>query len=195
MVVLARSEINRMRLVGALAIVMSVAVFVAIGVIFARSSEPVRLSLLGLALAATITLILSTLQLFSRCTASKIVLFHQGNDYVVLTNHLHDGFKLRFFRDVLSDAVGPFSDAERIKWNVLSKEGFHPVFVIQNTRKTLIMPICYMLFDEVFVCDHTQRWDYYDCRKTSDPTLAQRGTSPFKKDFSLPDRNEQSPTE
>ena len=194
MVVLGRNEINRARLAGALAIVMASAVLIGIASIFAGSSEPVRLGLVGLGLAGVVTLILSLFQLLSRRSASKLILFHQGNDYVVATNHLHDGFKLRFFRDVLSDGVGPFSDDERIRWNVLSQEGFHPVFVIRNARKTLILPIGYMLFDEVFVCDHTQRWDYYDCRKTSDPTFSRRGVSPFKNDEIIP-RKEQPATQ
>ena len=194
MVVLARNEINRVHLAGAFAIVMAIVVLIGIASIFPSSSEPVRLALVGLGLAGVVTLILSILQLFSRRTASKLILFHQGNDYVVATNHLHDGFKLRFFRDILSDGIGPFSDDERIRWSALSQEGFHPVFVIRNTRKTLILPICYMLFDEVFVCDHTQRWDYYDCRKTSDPTFSRRGVSPFKNDGIIPNRKEQPAT-
>ena len=146
-------------------------------------------------LVAVVTLVLSIFPLIYRRATSKLLLFHQGNDYVVATNHLHDGFKLRFFREVLSDAVGPLSDDDRIRWNGLSREGFHPVFVIRNTRKTVTLPISSMLFDEVFVCDHTQRWDYYDCRNTSEPTFSKRGVSPFKNDSVVPNRKEQPVTQ
>ncbi len=191
MVVLGRNEINRMRLAGALAIVSAIAVLIGVASTFPGSSGPVRLGLMGLGLVAVVTLVLSIFPLIYRRATSKLLLFHQGNDYVVATNHLHDGFKLRFFREVLSDAVGPLSDDDRIRWNGLSREGFHPVFVIRNTRKTVTLPISSMLFDEVFVCDHTQRWDYYDCRNTSEPTFSTRGVSPFKNDSVVPNRKEQ----
>ena len=48
-------------------------------------------------------------------------------------------------------------------------QGFHPVFKLQNVRNPFLLPLCFMLFDEVFVWDHTNRWDYFDCRNTSEP--------------------------
>ena len=113
MVVLGRNEINRMRLAGALAIVSAIAVLIGVASTFPGSSGPVRLGLMGLGLVAVVTLVLSIFPLIYRRATSKLLLFHQGNDYVVATNHLHDGFKLRFFREVLSDAVGPLSDDDR----------------------------------------------------------------------------------
>ena len=38
-----------------------------------------------------------------------------------------------------------------------TQDGFHPTFKL---RKPLILALCGMVFDEVFVCDDDYRWDY-----------------------------------
>lgn len=187
MVVLGRNEVNRMRLAGALAIIMSLVALTAVTFIFFDSPEIVRWGLLVLSITAVVTIVVSSMELFSNRSVSKIILFQADNDYIVTTNHLHDGFKLRFFRDIFGDAIGHFSDEDRTKWSVLSKEGIHPVFIIHNTRKTLILSISQMLFDEVFVYDHTGQWNYFDCRQTSEPTSSERGLSPFKQEGLIPE--------
>ena len=73
----------------------------------------------------------------------------------------------------------------------MTREGFHPVLYVRKARKTLLLPLCYMIFDDVFVFDHTQRWDHYDCANTPNPTYAERGVSPFKNDAVIPARKEQ----
>ncbi len=191
MVVLGRNEINRVRFGCMLNILMSAAVLVVVGMTFSGSSEGTQVVLLLMGLAAITGLLLSVLQVWSHRIRSKAVIFHQGEDMVIATNHLHEGFKLRFFRDILTEDLINFSDEDRNKWSVLTREGFHPVLKIRNARKTLILPLCHMIFDDVFVFDHTERWDHYDCGSTSTPTYAERGIGPFKDDSVIPVRKEQ----
>ena len=190
MIVLERSEINRMRAISMLTVILSVAVLVSIGVTFSQSSDAAQGVLLVLGLAAVSAFVLSVVHLWFHNTRSQVILFHQGQDVVIAANHLHEGFKLRLFRDLLNDDLEAFSDDDRNRWSVLTREGFHPVLNVRNARKAMLLPICFMIFDDVFVFDHTQRWDHFDCANTSNPTYAARGVSPFKDDSVIPVRKE-----
>ena len=192
MLVLGRNEINRARWGSILTLIMSTAVLFGIGLSFSSGTDAIHALLIGLAVAALAAFLLSAFQIWSHQARSQVVIFHQGEDMVIAANHLHEGFKLRFFRDILDDHLIPFSDEDRIKWSVLAKEGFHPVLNVRNARKTLILPLCFMIFDDVFVFDHTQRWDHFDCANTSNPTFAERGVSPFKDDNVIPVSKEEA---
>ena len=187
MEVLARKELNRIRLGNALALLMALVVLLGALTFLPHTSNIGRLALIGRIFISILTLLVTVFQLASRLSRSKVILVQRGNDFTVITNSLHDGFKLRFLRDILTDAISPLSDVQRKQWELLDTEGFHPVFVLVNVRKTLIITICCLIFDEVIFYDHKQRWDYYDCTKTSDPTFPIRGTSPFKTDSVIPD--------
>ena len=186
MVVVARSEIKRMRIVSMLTLILTVAVLFGIISNFSDKSEPIQAVLIALGLVALVAAPLAGIQLWLDRGPSKAVIFNSGDQMVIATNQLHQGFKLRLFRDLLSEHMVAFSDEERERWSVLTKEGFHPVFLMNNVRKTFLLPICFMVFDEVFMTDGSGRWDYYDCRNTSEPTFAERGIGPFSDDSIVP---------
>jgi hypothetical protein len=186
MVVLPRSEIRRAQLVGILSSVLSVVVIGGIVSVFADASPlgQVPLTLLGLVAVAAIGL--SLMQLLSHRGASRALIFHEGDHYVVATNFLHEGYKLRFFRDILNEKIVSFSDAERDQWSALERVGYHAVFSVRDVRKPVLLPLCFMVFDEVFVVDHNRRWDYFNSKNTSEPTFSDRGVGPFDLDAVLP---------
>ena len=186
MVVVARSEIKRMRIVSILTLILAIAVLFGVISNFSDRSEPIQAVLIALGLVALVAAPLAGIQLWLDRGPSKAVIFNSGDQMVIATNQLHQGFKLRLFRDLLSEHMVAFSDEERERWSVLTKEGFHPVFLMNNVRKTFLLPICFMVFDEVFMTDGSGRWDYYDCRNTSEPTFAERGIGPFSDDSIVP---------
>ena len=186
MVVVARSEIKRIRIVSILTLILTVAVLFGVISNFSDKSEPLQAVLIALGLVALVAAPLAGIQLWLDRGPSKAVIFNSGDQMVIATNQLHQGFKLRLFRDLLSEHMVAFSDEERERWSVLTKEGFHPVFIMNNVRKTFLLPICFMVFDEVFMTDGSGRWDYYDCRNTSEPTFAERGIGPFSDDSIVP---------
>lgn len=191
MVILPRNEISRMRALAVLAILMGVVLLAGIvgGVVAATAAR------IGLGLIALSGIALGAVLLVSMRGPSKIVLFHQGDRTILATNHLHQANRLRFFRDVLGEHSFAFSDEDRERWSALTREGFHPVFNVQGLRKTYLLSLCFMTFDEVYVFDHLGRWDFFDCRNTSEPTYSSRGVSPFRDDSVVPGRDQQPATE
>lgn len=191
MVVLPRSEVVRTRTIAILALVLGVvALMVALGVgSGVLGPTPVRI---GIGLLAAGAIVLGLVHLFSLRGPGKIVLFHQGEWTVLATNQLHQANRLRFFRDVLGEHSFAFSDEDRERWSALTREGFHPVFNVRGLRKTYLLTLCWMTFDQVYVLDHLGRWDYFDCRNTSEPTYSSRGVSPFRDDSVVP-RPEKQP--
>ena len=194
MVVLPRRELNKAHIGGVLGLILAVTVLIGVVSNFSDSSDVLQIGLLALGLVAVAAIAITLMLFLSHRNTSKILLFHQEDATIVATNSLHEGFKLRFFRDVLNDNLVAFSDEEREQWSALSSQGFHPVFKIQNVRMPFLLPLCFMTFDEVFVWDRTNRWDYFDCRNTSEPTYSERGIRPFEAEAILPETHRQPAT-
>lgn len=188
MVILPRNEIRRTRVIAILSAILALAVLGGL----LRSPDLHPAIRLGLGLAALAGLVLPVVHILSMRGPSKMVLFHQGNQTILATNHLHQGNRLRFFRDVLGEHQFAFSDEERERWSALEKEGFHPVFNVRDLRKTYLLALCCMTFDEVYVLDHLGRWDFFNCHNTSEPTYSTRGVSPFRDDWILPETRKQT---
>jgi hypothetical protein len=186
MVVLPRSEIRRAKFGAVLTLVLAAVVLVGAAIRLPGSSQLAQVPLILLGLVAFAAAAIAAIQLLSHRSNSQAVIFHEGDHYVIATNQLHEGYKLRFFRDVLNDGIVSFTDNEREQWSVLLRVGFHPVFHVRNVRKTVLLPLCFMVFDEVFVVDHTRRWDYFNCKNTSEPTFSDRGVGPFDLDSVKP---------
>lgn len=186
MVVLPRSEIRRSQIAALLAIVLSLVVLAGVFSSFSGAGEAARVGMILLSIAALATIVLSMVQILAHRATNQAVIFHEGDHYVIATNSLHEGYKLRFFRDTLNEQITSFSDDEREQWNVLERVKFHAVFKVHGVRKTVLLPLCFMVFDEVFVVDHTRRWDYFNSRNTSEPTFSDRGVGPFDLDAVIP---------
>jgi hypothetical protein len=71
-----------------------------------------RLALVLLGAVGLVALVLALLQLFVYPRRSHVLLLHRGTEMIVATNATHEGFKLRFLRDVLSENTVNFSDAD-----------------------------------------------------------------------------------
>jgi len=187
MVVLPRSEIKRSKLGAILTLILGVFAIGSAWVWYPGTGTAGRVALVLVALVAVAAIVLALLQILSNRHRSRAVIFHDGEQFVVATNHLHEGYKLRFFRDILNENITSFSDEERERWNALSRVGYHAVFRVRNVRKPVLLPLCFMVFDEVFTVDHSRRWDYFNTTNTSEPTFSDRGVGPFDVDLVLPD--------
>ena len=172
MVVQARTDVGRNRLLYILTIILSIAALVTAAMQYSDSSDGMRAALLLLAGAALAAVILSAIQLYGQPRRSHALLLHRGDEMIVATNATHEGFKFRFIRDVLSENMINFSDATRAQWKFLEDDGYFPALCIRNPKKLLILRLCTMVFDDVYFVDASNRWEHHDSSNTSEPTFA-----------------------
>jgi hypothetical protein len=172
MVVLQRTELGRMRLLFLLTIVLATTALVASVTLYSQASENMRLALGVLGAVGLLALALALLQLFVYPKRSHALLVQRGSEMIIATNSLHEGFKLRFLRDVLSENVTALSDEERARWKALESDGYYPALCVKSPRKLLILRLCTMLFDDVFAVDASNRWEHHDSASTAEPSFA-----------------------
>lgn len=188
MVVIKRNEAGRFRLLGMLACVLSVIVIYWSVTYFSASPFRQVLAVAGL-IAAIVTLVFSVLLQVGFPRRSQVVLFNREGDMIIAINQLHETFKLRFLRDVLSDQCSTFSDEDRVRWKDLESEGFYPVLYVKQPRKVLIQRYCSIMFDDIFAVDLSNRWDHWDCSDTAEPTFATRESPPLRNWKGMPKDN------
>ena len=179
MVILQRNEVSRIRLAYLLTIILSVVSLIAIALNFSSTTQPVQLGLVALGAAAIVALVLSVLQLYVHPKRSQVLLFQNDEEMVVATNALHEGFKLRFLRDILGESVTAFSDEDRAKWKPLEADGFYATLYIRGVRKVIMLRLCTMIFDDVFVADRNNRWEHHDSSSTAEPSFSKREMPPL----------------
>jgi len=168
MVVLQRNDVRRNRIVCLLSIILSIATFAAVIVNY----SPL---LLFLAAVAAVALILSFIQIYGTPKRSQVLFFQNDDEEIVIaTNALHEGFKLRFLRDILGDQVTAFSDEDRVKWKTLEADGFYATLYVRGVRKLILLRLCTMMFDDVFVADRNNRWEHHDSSNTAEPSFSKR---------------------
>jgi hypothetical protein len=172
MVVQQRTELGRIRLLYFLTIILSTTALVSVASLFSQATEAVRLGLLVLGAVALLALLLSLLLAYSHPKRSHVLLVHRGPEMIVATNALHEGFKLRFLRDILADNVSVLSDEERARWKFLEADGYYPALCVKNPRKILMLRLCSMIFDDVFAVDSSQRWEHHDSSSSAEPSFA-----------------------
>ena len=174
MVVLQRNEVSRNRLLYLLTIILSSVVLAVIAFNFSGQAEAMQAVLVLLGFAAVLAIVLSIIQTWSHPRRSQVILFQRGDEIAVTTNALHEGFKLRFLRDVLGENVSSFSDEDRARWKSLETDGFYAAFNIRNVRKVMMLRLCTMIFDDVFVADQNDRWEHHDSSSTAEPSFSKR---------------------
>ena len=179
MVVVQRNEVSRNRVLQVLAIILSVVVLTGIGLNFSERSEPTEAILVLLGAMAVLAIVLSLIQLFAHPKRSQVLLFQRDDEMVVATNALHEGFKLRFLRDILGEQVTSFSDEDRIRWKSLEADGFYAAIYVRNVRKVIMLRLCTMIFDDVFVADRNNRWEHHDSSRTAEPSSSKREMPPL----------------
>ena len=180
MVVLQRTDLSRNRLLYFLTIILGMASIVTAAALYAQSTDLVRAALLILAGVGVAALILCLIQLYAFPNRSHVLLVNRGGEMIIATNALHEGFKLRFLRDVLADSVSVLSDEERARWKFLEADGYFPALCVRNPKKVLVLRLCTMVFDDVFAVDASNRWEHHDSASTAEPSFAKADMPPLK---------------
>ena len=180
MVVQQRNEVGRSRILYVLAIILGAAVLLGTLAFYSTSSQPMQLVLILLGITALVALVVAAVQLAGFPKRSQVLLFHLEDRMIVATNNQHEGFKLRFLRDILGDSVGAFSDEDRLYWKGLEEDGYFPSMYIRNPKKSLMLRLCTMVFDDIYVADRNNRWEHHDASNSSEPTFSNRQMPPFK---------------
>jgi hypothetical protein len=188
MVVVQRNEVTRSRVLGWLTIAVSAAVIVGIVRVYSGQSDLVRFALVILGAVTAAATLISVLHLYTHPKRSQILLFQRDDEMVVATNAVHEGFKLRFLRDILGENVFSFSDEERARWKGLEADGFFATLYVRSVRKLIMVRLCTMIFDDVFVADGNGRWEHYDSSSTPEPSFT-KPEMPALKNFRDATRN------
>jgi hypothetical protein len=179
MVVLQRSEVRRHRLVFFLTVILSIVTLISVIRNFSDTSQAGQLGFVILGAAAVLALVLSILQFYTLPKRSKVLLFQNDDEIVIATNALHEGFKLRFLRDILGENVSAFTDEDRVRWKPLEADGFYATLYVRNIRKVIMLRLCTMIFDDVFVADRNNRWEHHDSSSTAEPSFSKREMPPL----------------
>jgi len=174
MVVVQRNEITRTRILSLFAIALAVAVVAGAIAGFSGRSDAMQLASALLAVAAIAAVILAVLQLYAHPKRSQVILFQRDGDVIIATNALHEGFKLRFLRDILGENVFAMSDEDRARWKGLEPDGFYATLYVRDVRKVMLMRLCTMVFDDVFFVDRSDRWEHHDSSSTAEPSFSKR---------------------
>jgi len=172
MVVQQRTELGRIRLLYLLTLILAASALVTSIALYSDAGQNMRLGLLALGAVGLLALVLSLLQLFVHPKRSHALLLHRGSEMIIATNSLHEGFKLRFLRDVLSDSVVVLSDEDRRRWKSLEADGYYAALCVRNPKKVLILRLCTMVFDDVYAVDTNNRWEHHDSSSTAEPSFA-----------------------
>jgi hypothetical protein len=172
MVIQSRTDVSRNRLIYILTILLSLSALITSISQYSGSSDAIRAVLLILGAAGALAIILSAIQLLGLPRRSSVLLIYRNDEMVVATNATHEGFKLRFLRDVLSENTVNFSAADHTQWKSLEDDGYFPALCIRNPKKLLILKLCTMVFDDVYFVDSTNRWEHHDSSGTSEPTFS-----------------------
>jgi hypothetical protein len=184
MVVVQRNEVSRARVLGWLTILLSAVVIGGSVRVYSGQSDFVRFILILLGAAGVVAVFLAILALYAHPKRSQVLLFQQDNEIVMATNAMHEGFKLRFLRDILGENVFAFSDEERVRWKALEADGFYATLYIRGIRKVIMVRLCTMVFDDVFVADRNGRWEHHDSSSTPEPSFT-KPDMPELKNFKM----------
>lgn len=177
MVVQQRTELGRTRLLYFLTLILATVAIVSAIALYSRVDETLRIGLVLLGLIGLLALGLGLLQIYGYPKRSHAVLIQQGTQMIIATNALHEGYKLRFLRDILGDSVAVLNDEDRQRWSFMEAEGYYPSLSVRHPKKILILRLCMMIFDDVFAVDPSNRWEHHDSGSTAEPAFA-RGEMP-----------------
>ena len=186
MVVLQRNEVKRNYAVSVLAAILALTVLAGVLLNYSGRSAAAQVVLILLGAAAVAALILAALQLLTSSRRTQALIFYRDEGMVVAVNTLHEGFKLRYLRDILGENCSSFSDEERLRWKDLEADGFYAGLVIRNARRLVVLRLCTMIFDDVFVADQYGRWEHFDASCTSEPAFSKREMPPLKRGKGMP---------
>jgi len=180
MVVHPRSETRRNRVIHFLTLTLSVFVLIIVISGYGQASQVTQFFYVLLGIGAIAAIVMVLIQLYSFPKRSHALIIHRDGEMVIATNAVHESFKLRHLRDVLSENVFAFSDEDRERLKPLESDGYFPAMLVRNVRKVLLLRLCTMMFDDVYVVDQSDRWEHYDCSDTAEPTFNKREMPPLR---------------
>ncbi len=180
MVIQQRTELGRIRILYFLALILAIAVLIIVASEYSAAASITQGLLLAAGLAAGGAIALVVIQFYSFPKRSHALLIQREGDIIIATNAVHEGFKLRFLRDVLSENVFSFSDEDREKYKTLEQDGYYPAMIVRNVRKVLLLRLCTMMFDDVYCVDGTNRWEHHDSSSTPEPSFHKREMPPLR---------------
>lgn len=181
MVIQQRTDLNRNRILYVLSLILAVAVLGGVISQYSQVSQTIQAGLLVLGLAALVTVVLALIQLYSAPKRSHALLIQQrDNEIIVATNAVHEGYKLRFLRDIIGESVFSFSDEERERLKPLTTDGYYPAFLVRNVRKLIVLRLCTMVFDDVFWVDASDRWEHHDSSSNPEPSFHKKEMPPLR---------------
>ena len=181
MVIQTRNEATRGRYLCFLSLILGIAVLIEAIARYSAVSQAAQAVLIVLGLVGTAAILISFIQLYGHPRRSHALIIHRADEEMVLaTNRVHEGFKMRFMRDVLDDHVFSFSDEDRVQYKALEADGYYPAMLIRSTRKRLMLRLCTIMFDDVYVVDQADRWEHHDSSNTSEPTFHKREMPPLR---------------
>src|SRR5215813_3772920 len=105
MVIQTRRETQRNRVLYFLSLILSVTVLIGVFQQYAQSSPAMQALLIVLAAAAAGAILIAIPQLYAFPKRSHALIIQRDGDMIIATNAVHEGFKLRFLRDVLNEHV------------------------------------------------------------------------------------------
>ncbi len=180
MVIQQRTELQRNRILYFLSIILG-GVVIADGIAGYSSASPsMQVVMVAAGVIALAAIVVANIQIFSFPRRSHALLIQRENDTVIATNAVHEGFKLRFLRDVLHEHVFAFSDEDHVQFKPLESDGYFPAMVVRDVRKVLLLRYCTMMFDDVYFVDKTNRWEHHDSSSNSEPTSHKREQPPLR---------------
>src|SRR5262249_12143517 len=174
------TELSRIRILYVLSFILAVTTLFTVVTQYSGSGQAKQGLLLVIGLAAVGAIVLAIIQFYSFPKRSHALLIQREGDIVIATNAVHEGFKLRFLRDVLGENVFSFSDEDRERYRPLESDGYYATMLVRNVRKVLVLRLCMMIFDDVYHVDMNGRWEHHDSSSTPEPSSHKREMPPLR---------------
>jgi hypothetical protein len=180
MVIQPRSGVSRDRVLYLLSLILSITVLIGVVREYFRVSGFLQALCLILGTASAAAIVLVFIQLYSFPRRSHALVIQREGDMIIATNVVHESYKFRFLRDVLSEHVIAFSDDDRTRFKSLESDGYYPSMLVRGVRKLLLLRLCTMMFDDVYFVDSADRWEHHDSSSTSEPSFHKREMPPLR---------------
>src|SRR5215468_6574460 len=130
MVIQSRTETQRNRVLYFLTFILSITVLIGVFRQYAQSSSAMQAVLILLAASAAAAILIAIVQLYGFPKRSHALIIQREGDMIIATNAVHEGFKLRFLRDVLNENVFHFTDEDRERFKALESDGYYPAMLV-----------------------------------------------------------------
>ncbi len=171
MVVVQRSEITWYRVLSLWAFVFSVSILTWTRLGF-RETEFSKVTVIVLTLFSLVIMTSSLIGLWRFRRRSKVILFKQGPETLLYSSQpIEDGYKFRLFRDVIGEKIVNRYHTDDPESLPVQVKGFELVLVFSDANMPMILRLCQLLFDDVYMNDPEHVWIRYDSGSDSEPSI------------------------